>query len=55
MVTSEQLLAHAERCSDLAQSCTDPDVAKKLRQLAKDYLDLANQPAECLWPGSDAR
>jgi hypothetical protein len=55
MLTSKQLVVHAERCADLARICTDQDVAQKLRQLARDYLDLANQPPERLWLPTDAR
>jgi hypothetical protein len=43
MITTEELLRHAERCSQLAESCTDAVVAKKLRQLARDYRELAAQ------------
>ncbi|MEA2982616.1 MAG: hypothetical protein QOF09_4439 [Alphaproteobacteria bacterium] len=41
MITSEELVRHAERCTQLAEICTDPAVAKTLRQLARDYRGLA--------------
>jgi hypothetical protein len=35
------LVAHAERCEQLAIVCTDQNVAIKLSRLAKEYRDLA--------------
>jgi hypothetical protein len=46
MIDAEQLLAHAARCTRLAELCRDPAVAKKLRQLAQDYRELASLPPE---------
>ena len=45
MTKAEKLLANAARCTDLAESCSDPAIAGKLRQLARDYLELAGRPA----------
>jgi hypothetical protein len=43
MTKTEELLSHAARCDRLAQSCSDAGVATKLRQLADDYRELADQ------------
>jgi hypothetical protein len=41
MITIGELLLHAKRCTELAEVCTDPTVANKLRQLAQDYREWA--------------
>jgi hypothetical protein len=41
MMSADELLSHAERCTNLAEWCTDQAVAEKLRQLAQEYCDLA--------------
>lgn len=43
MTSSEELFSHAERCTHLAETCTDKAVAEKLQQLASDYRDFARQ------------
>ena len=44
-MTEEQLLAHAARCSRLAQLCLDPHIARKLQALAQDYRRFAERSA----------
>jgi hypothetical protein len=39
---NQELLRHAARCRDLAESCHDQAVAAKLRELASYYRDLAS-------------
>jgi hypothetical protein len=51
-MTEEQLLAHARRCSNLADVCIDPTVSKKLRALARDYWNFSRQCADR--PAGDA-
>jgi hypothetical protein len=46
MTRVEELISHAERCRSLAEMFIDPTVAEKLRQLARDYSDLAAQFSE---------
>jgi len=46
MIKVEELLSHAARCNRLAEVCLDRAVAEKLRQLARDYWELAGQPPE---------
>jgi hypothetical protein len=43
MANSEEMFSHAERCAQLAETCTDKAVAEKLQQLARDYRDFATQ------------
>lgn len=43
MTTVMELLSHASRCEQFAETCVDAAVADKLRQLARDYRDLAEQ------------
>ena len=49
MTNNQELLRHAERCRDLAESCCDKAVAAKLRDLANSYEELAD-----VLPGSFA-
>jgi hypothetical protein len=42
MTKAEEFLAQSARCTRLAENCSDPAVAAKLRQLAH-YLKLAGQ------------
>ena len=39
----DDLTSHAARCDWLAQACSDPVIAEKLRRLAQDYRDLARE------------
>ena len=41
MITSDELMSHAARCTRLAEASKDKAVAEKFRQLARDYCDLA--------------
>ena len=41
MITSDELMSHAARCTRLAEVSKDKAVAEKFRQLARDYCDLA--------------
>ncbi len=43
MRSSGYLLQQVERCLRLARTCTDTAVAEKLRQMAKEFQDQANQ------------
>jgi hypothetical protein len=45
MTNTEELLSHAARCERLAQLCSDPAIAAKLRHLANDYRELAELPS----------
>jgi hypothetical protein len=38
---------HAARCDRLAQACSDPVIAEKLRRLAQDHRDLARERLDC--------
>jgi hypothetical protein len=40
MYKFSDLAAHADSCDRLAQACSDPVIAQKLRHLAQDYRDL---------------
>jgi hypothetical protein len=42
-MTEEQLLLHALRCARLAETCLDPQVARKLLALASDYRAFAEE------------
>jgi hypothetical protein len=42
-MTKSELLACAVRCDRLAEVCRDLLVAEKLRQLGRDYRELAGQ------------
>jgi hypothetical protein len=44
-MTRGDLIARAARCDRLAEVCRDPLVAQKLRQLSRDYWELARKPA----------
>jgi hypothetical protein len=37
------LRTHAQRCEQLADACTDKKIAMKLRRLAEEYRELADQ------------
>ena len=41
MAHREELLFHAARCACLAETSSNPVIAKKFRDLARDYRDLA--------------
>ena len=43
MTKAQELFDHATRCDQLAEVCRDAVVAEKLRQLARDYRDLAER------------
>ena len=47
MITSDELMSHAARCTRLAEASKDKAVAQKFRQLARDYCDLANRAITC--------
>jgi hypothetical protein len=42
MTDSMEFCTHAARCDRLADSCRDTFVAEKLRQLAREYRELAH-------------
>jgi len=37
------LAVHADRCDQLAEICTDPIIALKLRSLAEEYREIAKR------------
>ena len=41
MISSDELMSHAARCTRLAEASKDDAVAAKFRQLARDYCELA--------------
>jgi hypothetical protein len=43
MTKLEHIWSHAARCDRLAEVCTDPAIAQKLRRLAQDYRNLAEE------------
>ena len=47
MITSDELMSHAARCTRFAEATKDTAVAEKFRQLARDYRDLATRPITC--------
>ena len=47
MITSDELMSHAARCTRFAEATKDTAVAEKFRQLARDYCDLATRPITC--------
>jgi len=47
MITSDELMSHAARCTRLAQASKDKAVAEKFGQLARDYCDLATGAITC--------
>lgn len=46
MRSSSYLLQQMERCLRLARACTDTTVAEKLRQMAKEFQDQADQAGQ---------
>lgn len=42
-MTRRELFIRAERCDRLAEVCRDPLVAEKLRQLSRDYWEMAGR------------
>jgi hypothetical protein len=51
MTKNQELLRHAARCRDLAESCRDEAVAAKLRDLANSYQELAASSSLCFCGG----
>jgi hypothetical protein len=43
------LVVHAQRCDELAESCTDATIALKLKALAAEYRVMAEHPT-CVTP-----
>jgi hypothetical protein len=43
MTQIEELYLHAARCLGLASRCSDPTIVEKLRRLAQDYKDMAEE------------
>jgi hypothetical protein len=43
MSNVEELYSHAARCDRLAEAFSDPIVAEKLRRLAQDHRDMAQE------------
>jgi hypothetical protein len=39
----DDLASYAARCDRLAQACSDPLIAERLRRLAQDHRDLARE------------
>jgi hypothetical protein len=43
MIKFDDLVSHAAPCDGLAQACSDPVIAEKLRRLARDHRDSARE------------